>query len=116
MQVDAVTGDFVANDIELERLVRAFTQDGDADIGVSRALQQVSYFTRIHVVSGFAVNCNDDVARADSSAIGRRACKWRDYDDLIVAWTHLHAYAVIFSALFFTQLGVLLVIKEIRVG
>ena len=63
VQIDAVARNFVAHHGELQRLVRAFAQNGDVDGGAFGSLEQVGYVAGAHVVGGLAIDGDDDVAR-----------------------------------------------------
>ena len=115
VQVHAVARDFVAHHAELQRLFRAFAQDGDAHRGALGALQHVGHFAGGQVVGGLAVHGDDHVAWADAGAVRRRAHEGRDHDDLIIARAHRHAHAVILAALLFAQQGIGLGIEEVGV-
>ena len=115
MQIDAVARNFIANDGELQRLVRAFAQNRDVDGGAFRPLQQVGHIAGGHVVGGLAIDRGNDVARADAGAVRRSSDEGRDDNDLIIARADRHADAVIFAALIFAQQGIGFGIEEIRV-
>src|SRR5207302_6568262 len=108
VRVQAMPRDLISDDVELQRLIRTFTQDGDTNVRIPRPFQQVSNFSRGHVVSGFAVDSADDVTGTYSRTVSRRSRKRRDDNDLVVARPNGHAYAVVFTALVFAQLLVLL--------
>ena len=116
VEVDAVARNLVADDGELEGMIGAFAQHGDADGGALRSLEQIGYVGGAHIVGGLAVDGGDDVAGADAGAIGRGADEGSDHDDLVIARADRHAYAVILAALLFAQRGVRLGIEKVRVG
>ncbi len=115
VQVDAVTRNLVAHHRELERLVRAFTQNRDVDSSALGTLEQVGYIASAHVVGRLAIDRGNNVARPNSRAIRRRSHKRRNHNHFVVARPDRHAHAVIFSALIFAQQGIGLGIEEIRV-
>ncbi len=115
VQIDAVAGNFVADDAELQRMVGAFAQHGDAHRGALGPFEQVGHVGGTHVVGGLAIDSGDDVAGTNAGAIGGRADEGRDHDDFVVARPDGHAHAVILAALLFTQRRVGFGIKEIRV-
>src|SRR5208337_1001684 len=94
VQVHAVARNLVADHGELERMVGAFAQHGDADGGAFRSLEQIGHIGGAHVVGGLAVNGGNNVARPDAGAIGRGADKGGDDDDFIIARAYRHAHAV----------------------
>src|SRR6266850_6017661 len=115
VQVDAEAGNLVTSDVEVERLLRAFAQNGDLYGCAFGALEQFGNVAGAQVVGGFAVNRNDYVARTYTGAIGRGPHEGRDHDDLIVSRSHRHAHAVVLSALLFAQQGVRLGIEKVGV-
>src|SRR5947209_10842068 len=105
-QVDAVPGNLVTDDVEVERLLGTFPQNGDANVRTLGAFEQVGNIRCAHVVSGLTVDGGDHVTGPDSGAIGGAAHKGRNHDDFVVAWSNRHAYAVVLAALLFPQQGV----------
>src|ERR1700694_5167309 len=103
VQINAVPRNLVANHGELERLIGTFAQDGDVDRRTFRSLQHVGDIASIHVVGGFSVDRDDDVAWADSGPVSGRPDEGRDNDDFVIARAYGHAYAVVFAALVFAQ-------------
>src|SRR5579872_797783 len=53
VQIHAVAGNLRASYGEVERLVRAFTQNTNVNGGAAGTFEQVSNVTRVHVVGGF---------------------------------------------------------------
>src|SRR5579875_3779640 len=115
MNIDAVARNLVTDHSESEWLVDAFTQHGDFDGGAFGTFQQIGHIAGAHVVSGFAVNGDDDIARADAGAIGRSAGKGRNHNDFIISRPDLHAHAVIFTALLLAQGGIGLRVEKVGV-
>src|SRR6185312_8390101 len=115
LQVHAVAGYFIAHHIELQRLGRGLPQDGDVDVGSARAFEHVCYVAHAEIFRRFAVNRQNHVAGTEAHFVSRSADERRYYDDLVIAGSNLHAHAVVFAALLFTQQGIGSGIKEIRV-
>ncbi len=115
VQIDAVAGNLVANDAELERVIGTFAQHGDADGCALGPFEKIGHVGGAHVVGGFSVNGGDDVAGTNARAVGGRAGKGRDHDDFVIARADRHADAVILAALLFARVRIRLWIKEIRV-
>src|SRR5581483_4516718 len=103
VQIHAVAGNLVTDDLEFQRLIAAFAQHRDFYLRPLGSLQQIGDVARSHFVGGLAVHRDNHIARTDARAIGRGPYKGSDDDDLIVSRPYLHAYAVIFAALFFAQ-------------
>src|SRR5581483_650290 len=103
MQINAVARNLVANNRELERLVRTFAKNRDVNGGALWAFEQVRDIAGIHVVRRLTIDSNDNVSRMNSRPVGRRSSKWRNDYDLVVAWADSHSDAVVFSALIFPQ-------------
>src|SRR5436309_9074428 len=114
MQINAVARNFVANHRELERFIRAFAQDGDVNRGPFRSFKQISHVAGAHVVGGFAIHGDDNVARPDAGAIRWGSNKRRNHNDFIIARSNRHAHAVVFAALILAQQGIRLGVKKIR--
>src|SRR5271165_246783 len=115
MHVHAIARNLIANDVEIDRLVGALAQHGDLDRRAFRSLQQIGHVAGAHVVGGLAVHCDDHVSRTNARPVSRRSGKRRNHDDLIVARSHLHADAVVFTALIFAQGRVCLGVKKVGV-
>src|SRR5262249_18552653 len=113
--IDAVTRNFVTHDVEFEWLLRAFSDDRNADVRPFRSLEQIGNFARAHVVSWFAVDRDDHVARTNAGFVSWRSHEGRHHDHLVIPRPDLHADPVVLSALIFAQKRVLLRVKEIRV-
>src|SRR5260370_26380406 len=99
LQVRAVAGNLSAYDVEFQRLVIAFAQDGNVHVGALGALQHVRHVAHAQVVRRLAVHGNDHVTGTQANAVRRGADEGSDHDNLVVAGGNLHAHAVVFSAL-----------------
>ena len=115
-QINAVAWNLVAHDVELQRLVRALAQNGDANGRSLGAFEQISNIGSTHVVGGLTVDGGNDVAWTNAGSISWRAHERSDDDDFIIARTHRHADPVVLAALFFAEERVGLGIEEIRMG
>ena len=115
VKIDAVARNLIANHRKLERLFCSFTQHRDVDSCALRPLQQVSHIAGVHVVSGLAIHCGDNVAGMNSRAVRRCSGEGRNHDDLVVARPDRHPYAVILATLIFPQQGIRLGIEEVGV-
>ena len=82
--------------------------------GPFRAFKQIGHVPCAHVVGGFAIHGDDNVARPDAGAISRCSNKRRNHDNFIITWPHRHAHAVVFAALILAQQGIRLRIEKIR--
>src|SRR5580658_7319187 len=115
MNVHAVARNLVADQREIHGLLDAFARNADVDGGAFGSLQQIGDVAGAHVFGGLAVDGNDHVAGMNAGLICGRPHKGENHDDLVVAWSHGHAYAVVFAALVFAHQGIGLWIEEIRV-
>ena len=115
MNVNAITRNLVADQRELHWFLDAFARDADVDGGAFGSLEQIGDVAGAHVLGGFAVDGNDHVAGMNAGFIGGCPHEGEDHDDLVVAWSHGHAYAVVFTALVFAHQRVRFWIEEIRV-
>ena len=119
LEIDGGMGNFVANEIEDQRLGLAVAHRGDFDLGSLGALERLRHLVRGPAVGGFAVDCDDLVAGMNAGAEGGRVLIGRDDEDLgfavIVLLLDDHADAVVVAALIFAEAGVGLGIVEVRV-
>ena len=115
MEINAVAGNLVANNAELERMVSAFPQHGDTHCGALGPFEQVGDVGGAHIVGRLAVDGGDDIAGPNAGSVGWGTDERGDYDDLIIARADRHADAVILAALLLAKLRIRLWIKEIGV-
>ncbi len=110
---------FVANEIEDQRLGLAVAHHGDFDLRALGALERLGYLVGGPAFGGFAVDRDDLVAGMNAGAERGRVLVGRDHEDLGLAVVILllddHADAVVVAALVFAQAGVGLGIVEVRV-
>src|SRR5207253_8087977 len=103
MQVNAIAGNFIAHYVEVEWLVGTFPQYGDAYRRPFGTLQKIGDVSRAHIVGGFAVDRDNDVAWMNAGAIRGCTHEGRNDTDFVIARADRHAYAEIFAALFFAK-------------
>src|SRR6185437_3307299 len=115
MQIHAVAGDFRAGHGKVQGLFGVFAQHGDVHGGAFGAFQQIGHVAGVHVVSGFAIYCRDNVAGANARFVRRTSREGSDDDDAVVARADFHAYAVVVATLVFLQQSVSFGIKKIGV-
>lgn len=112
MNVDRVARNFIADDVEFQRLLGTFAQHGDANGSSAGAFEHVRDFACAEVVGWLAIDRDDDVAGVDASAESRAAKERRHHNHFIVAGADCHADAVVFTVLLFSHERILLRIEE----
>ena len=108
--------DFVADQVENQRLGRALANQGHLHMGAFRPLEHVGDFFRTQVVGRLPVDGGDDVAGTNAGAVGWRSLKRKDHNDLLRGADSLrldrHSDAVVLAVLVFAHLRVGLGVVE----
>src|SRR5437868_3006823 len=96
-------GNFVARHGEDERLVVAFTGDGNFYDGALGAFQHVGYIAGGQAVGGLVINLDDDVAGTNTGVVSRCANVRSHHYSVVLAGSNDHTDAVVLAALIFAQ-------------
>ena len=114
--VDALSRNFVADDVEDQGFVHAFP--GDLNLNRSTALpfQHVGDFRCRHTVGLLVVHFENRVAGPYTGLVGGRSVKRLNDDGPAVTWRNSHSNAIIVAFLLFPQRTELFRIEEVCVG
>src|SRR5947207_11536741 len=114
-QIHGVMRNFVARDVENQRVRVTLAGDGYLNGRAARSPQKIGDFRCAHALHGLVINVHDDVPRTNS----RTECRTPDirshHYGALSARNHSHAHAVIPAAHFFPIGRPLARVKEIRV-